>query len=182
VSDQALQAVIDALMQVNLQREVIFIRKLKAFAAKRGISTSESNWEQKAINAAAREHPELNPAKRGRGRPKEKIDGIEINEYSILKKSDRKKLELLHDIERIQIFAQEKRNHPNLSQKNAVEIYLILTGKEKDTKSNNFQANTRTLETRISEAKRLRKSGIDLPESLKNHGFFCVISVRSTTD
>ena len=49
---------------------IIFEENLVEFALTRQISFKNPDWRDRALNLAAHEHPQLDPAKRNRGRPK----------------------------------------------------------------------------------------------------------------
>ena len=50
----------------SLQYDTVFEERLITFALKRKISLLNPGWRDRAVNLAAREHPELNPKRPGR--------------------------------------------------------------------------------------------------------------------
>lgn len=58
---------------------VLADEKLSEFAAKRKIDTTAEDWRLLAICEAAAKHPELDPYKRKRGRPRKKSGGVDMD-------------------------------------------------------------------------------------------------------
>ncbi|MDX8447051.1 hypothetical protein [Mesorhizobium captivum] len=76
--------------------DLIFRKKLVRFALDRRISFENRDWEYRALRAAAKEHPDLDPRKMRRGNPGKKGGGL----LAFLQSSSAER-EVITSIERI---------------------------------------------------------------------------------